>query len=132
METTPHVTMDPSCYLRSSWRDPVLGPLTNHRITHYQRLGYYGKEAQEAATLRFGLRPCICGSRHTVFMRYSYLPKAGWYCEPCRLLYRAEHVQSEALAKSLRDKVREANKALKLEADARRALKRQALEIVFA
>jgi hypothetical protein len=54
-----------------------------------------------------------------------------WCCNKCREIFKIDHEQNEALAKSMRDKLREANKALKAERDARRALKREAMEIVF-
>jgi hypothetical protein len=128
---TPSVTMDPSAYLPSTWRMAKGALLTNHRITHYTRLGFYGKDAQEKATKRLGLRPCSCDSKQSAFMRFSYLPQSGWYCELCRLKYRANHEKVEQATKELNKRIREANKALKQEADARREAKRALYEQVF-
>lgn len=130
----PRVTMDPSAYLPSTWRMAKGALLTNHRITHYERLGFYGKEAQIRVTQKLGLRPCereSCKSRFTVFMRFSYLPRAMWCCETCRRIFKIDHEKSESASKVLREKIREANKALKAEADARREAKRALYEQVF-
>jgi hypothetical protein len=32
--------------IRSTWRDAIGAPLTDHRITHYMRQGRYGDEAR--------------------------------------------------------------------------------------
>lgn len=134
VHSVPQVTMDQCCYLPSTWRRAIGKLLTNHRITYYTRLGFYGKEAQERATKKIGLRPCEregCKSRFTVFMRFSYLPHAMWCCESCRQMYKIDNEKSEAAAKSLRDKLREANRAIKGEQEAHRAQKRALNEIVF-
>lgn len=120
----PRVTMDPSAYLPSTWRMAKGALLTNHRITHYTRLGFYGKDAQERATKRVGLRPCEkCGTCYAVFMRYSYLPKAMWCCEKCRQIFKLDHEKAEELSKAMRQRIREANKAIRAEVDSRREAK---------
>jgi len=129
---TPSVTMDPSVYLRSSWRDPIGALLNNRRITEYARLGRYGKAMKDSVDRKRGLRPCQdCHSPYASFLRFSYLPKAMWCCEVCRAGYRAGHEKAERLEKELRDRIRAANKSLREEAEQRRRLRDEANAIIF-
>ena len=133
MQTVPSVTMDPSVYLPSTWRNPIGALLTSRRITQYMREGRYGKEAQAAASQSKSLKPCAkCGSEHASFLRFSYLPHAMWCCHLCREAFRSDHEKAEALEHALREKVRAANKALKAEREQCLAARRAEEAIVFA
>jgi hypothetical protein len=112
VEWTPGaVTMDPCCRLPSTWKDEATKPLTNKAIARYMREGYYGRALQITATKerenRVGIViRCVCGTTDGVnFMRYSYLPQAGYYCKKCRETYRALADTDKGLTAKLHERV---------------------------
>lgn len=102
------VCLDPHAHIGSAWKDAIGKPLTNARILHYVREGWYGTEAQKLATkhdpnLSGIVHRCACGEKKNVrFLKFSYLPKPAFYCPRCLAVHRAE-----------RDKEKEANRSWK-------------------
>jgi len=101
----PSVTKDPSIRFPSTWKDGKGKPLTNSIITQYIRLGRYGKDLQQRqlardhATVVEGkvmlAKDCQeCHKRLGHFMRFAYLPHAGYYCDHCRNTFKNAHKKS--------------------------------------
>jgi hypothetical protein len=89
----------PGEHSRSNWpTNPTLGLLTNRKIDSYAREGRYGPAAKRFAlarqhklmVTRLGVViRCPCGNEAVAFMRYGYLPQAGYYCGICREVHRS-------------------------------------------
>lgn len=83
--------------IRSTWRDPIGKKLNNAIIARRARQGFYGKEAQLRATKKIEVSTgivhrCSCGERvGTLWYKYRYLPKPGFYCPRCLAVHRAAH-----------------------------------------
>lgn len=101
--------------IKSSWRDPIGHLLTNRRIAQRAREGYYGEAARVRELERSAKRPvhcdmvfrCPCGSTDVRYYRWSYLPKAGYYCEHCRAAYRGNVERETRLNRELTQRVKQ-------------------------
>jgi hypothetical protein len=102
--TIPTITKNPHVRFPSTWRDAIGKPLTDSQIRQYAREGFYGPDekqkqlARDHAKIVEGVlmlaRPCeTCKDNKTLgsFMRFSYLPKAGYYCDTCRADFKTTH-----------------------------------------
>ena len=99
----PTITKDPLVHLPSTWKDPIGKPLTDSAIEQYAREGFYGPDekakqlARDHARIVAGVlmlaRLCeLCKDGKTLgqFMNFSYLPRAGYYCNSCREAFKHE------------------------------------------
>ena len=103
VEWTPSINMDPSTHLPSTWKGPIGRPLTNRRINQYAAEGRYGPQAKEKARAKMVTRSgivlrCECGASENIrYLKWSYLPKRGWYCLLCVSKYQQERDREEQL-----------------------------------
>src|SRR5438874_13586522 len=87
----------------STWKDAIGRPLTDAAIRQYAREGFYGPDEQRRQRARdkanvvdgkvMLARPCercADGKKLGNFMRFAYLPHAGYYCDACRTYYKKE------------------------------------------
>jgi len=101
-ELIPSVTKA-HVHFPSTWRDPIGSPLADKAIEQYAREGFYGPNEQRAQLCRdkarivngkvMLARPCQrCNDGKTLgaFMRFAYLPNAGYFCDACRNHYKKE------------------------------------------
>lgn len=97
----PSITKNPLVRFPSTWRDPVGKPLTDSAIAQYAREGAYGpaeqlKQQQRDhakiidGILRLGQTCQHCKDAIGQYMRFSYLPCAGYYCNACREDFKHE------------------------------------------
>src|SRR6267378_8701171 len=97
----PTITKNPHVRFPSTWQDAIGKPLTDSAIRQYAREGFYGpdekrrQESRDRARVIEGIlmlaRPCErCKDNKTLgdFMRFSYLPKSGYFCNSCREHYK--------------------------------------------
>lgn len=116
-ESLPKVLMSPSCYLPSTWRDPIGPVLTNRAIIKRALEGWYGPVAKlraEKSKAIVGGRVIKCqglcnGDNNATmgFLKWSYLPKAGYYCATCTKAYRAMKEKETSLSQRLAARIRE-------------------------
>ena len=105
-ECVPSVTKV-ACHFPSTWRDAIGKSLTDKAIEQYCREGFYGpdeqrkQKARDKANVVNGkvmlARPCercADGKKLGNFMRFAYLPKAGYYCDACRTYYKKERAKA--------------------------------------
>lgn len=103
--------MNPRARVPSSWRDPIGKPLTDSIIRQYAREGVYGPDEQRKqqaidhanivdGVLRLGQQCQGCKDAIGQYMRFSYLPCAGYYCNTCREGYK--HAREEERKARLR------------------------------
>lgn len=104
--------------IRSTWRDPIGPMLTNRRIAQHIREGWYGegrrrkqleKDYQRAARTDIVFRCPGCGTDKAVrFIRYSYMPKAGYWCNACREIHRSNAERDAKLTREFKARVEKA------------------------
>lgn len=112
-EFVPTITKNPSVRFPSTWRDAIGKPLTDSAILAYIREGRYGPDlqrrqlARDHATIVQGriilARKCCECDNLGNFMRFNYLPKAGYYCDHCRNVHKSEKEQAERKRRAFRD-----------------------------
>lgn len=105
--------------IKSTWRDPIGSLLTNARITKWAKLGWYGEAAKRRALAKTAKQKaqksgsksgfvdrCSCGSVENVrYLKFSYLPKPGFYCHVCLCAIRSERDKQAVLDKALEEKI---------------------------
>ena len=116
-ESVPHISMDPAVRFPSTWRQPI-GKLLTTRIINQRALeGYYGPIAKlraekSKAIIDGRVVKCqgLCGGENIAnmgFKKWSYLPKAGWYCSACTKAYRAMVEHEKSLSQSLASRIKQ-------------------------
>lgn len=101
------VTMDPRAHLPSTWRDAIGKPLTDRRIKFYQSQGRLGGGSIMTLPPVTGPRCCSCQGVSNVKRRdYSYLPKAGYWCELCLERERNSRDKDKELARLVKERRR--------------------------
>ncbi len=107
-ELIPTVTKNPHIRFPSTWKDPRGKPLTDSAIRQYARKGLYGpdeqrkQQARDKAVIRAGIvmlaqlcQNCKDNKTLGAYMNFSYLPKAGYYCDTCRTHFKDEKENAE-------------------------------------